>query len=97
VSCAETDESYEVRARSTTADTESLSLRRVLLRSGWVDTIEAEGTVTLDLDEDLSDEAEAAVDVETGLFTVRGARITGEGTDSTIDLTCGIDVSVATE
>lgn len=97
VSCAETDESFEVRARSTAVDTESLTLRRVLLRSGWVDTIEADGTVTLDLDEDLNDEAEAAVDVETGLFAARGTRITAEGTGSTIDLTCGIDVSVATE
>lgn len=97
VVCTETDESFEVRGRVTTDEEQGVTLQRVLLRSGWVDTIDAHGDVVIDENEDLSDDTERAADVETGLFTVRGNRVTGDTAEASIDLTCGIDVNVVTE
>jgi hypothetical protein len=122
VSCVETADSFEARARvtatpdastagTTTGDTEPeaaaptelLVLHRTLLRSGWVDRIEASGSIAVDVDQALDDPAEAAVDVTQGLFTVRGARVTAEGAAfgpdrvGSVELTCGIDLSVVPE
>lgn len=113
VSCVETADSFEARARVTAAQggvdgdgaapTETFVLHRTLLRSGWVDRIEATGSISVDVDQAIDDPAEAAVDVTSGLFTVRGARVTaegaafGDGRVGSVELTCGIDLSVLPE
>jgi hypothetical protein len=103
VTCLETPEGFEARARDTADADQVLTLRRALLASGWVDDMAASGAVALDVDRALDTGEGDAVDVEGGLFTVRGTRVTadgevfGEGRVGSIDLTCGIDLTTVTE
>jgi hypothetical protein len=103
VTCLETPEGYEARARDTADPDQAFAARRTLLASGWVDDLQATGLVSLDTDKALDTGEGAGVDVEGGLFTVRGTRVTaeadafGEGRIGSLDLTCGIDLTTVTE
>jgi hypothetical protein len=100
VTCVETEDAYEARARSTVDADQVVTASRVLERTGWVDRLAATGTLAID--EDLALEAGdevTAAEAEGGLFEVRGTRITAEGAAfgddrvGSLDLTCGIDIS----
>lgn len=98
VTCVETDESFEARGRATTDAAQTVAVRRVLLRSGWVDRIDVAGDISVGTDASTEDEATSPVDVAGGLFTVRGDRVTaegdvfGDGRLGSLELTCGIDL-----
>jgi hypothetical protein len=101
VACLRTSDSYEARARSSSDADQFLALRRNRTTAGWVDHLSATGELVANERHAIDDDASAPRSVESGLFTVQGARVVAEGEllgpdrHTAISLTCGIDLAVS--
>lgn len=97
VSCVESPERFEVRARDL-GGTQGLTLRRARSGDRWVDRIETNGDVEVSERVTIDSDESTGVDVADGLFDVLGdrVRVTSEAFPGEVagsaDLTCGIDV-----
>ena len=101
VFCLETDDLYEVRASDTAGRRRQLTVSRTRSATGWQDRIRVLGRVAVE--HEAPSTGDTAVDVTDGLFLVRGTRVTaegsgfGEGQMGSLEVTCGIDLSTATD
>lgn len=101
VVCLETDDGYEVRAWDTNDDADQLAATRNRSATAWQDRIRVLGRAVADNEAPSS--GDTAVEVTDGLFRVRGTRVTAEGAAfgpermGSLEVTCGIDLSTATD